>query len=116
MSAPVQPASSATSQNEVLPSAAALVTAAKLAIQLDKPIQLDYYADSVNGKAFIGEDNSDPKLKVLVKSRDEFTSTIQKLYKASETDCIIMTENTIYIASVKIAKKKINLAALQGDE
>lgn len=100
-------------QQEVVPSAAVLVQAAKLAMAQDKPIQLDYYADTVNGKAFMGED-SDTKDKMLVKSAEEFTSLIQKVYKVAE-DYIIMTENSIYIASGKIQKRRIQANSLRSD-
>jgi hypothetical protein len=100
-------------QQEVLPSASVLLQAAKLAMAQDKPIQLDYYADTVNGKAFMGED-SETKDKMLVKSAEEFTSLIQKVYKVAD-DYIIMTENSIYIASGKIQKRRIQANSLRSD-
>jgi hypothetical protein len=57
-----------------LPSAQTLVQAAKLAIQLDRAIQLDYYVDTATNKAFLGEDD-EAKEKMLVKSGDEFTES-----------------------------------------
>lgn len=95
-----------------LPSAQVLVHAAKIAIEQDKPIQLDYYQDSATGKAFLGED-SDTKEKMLVKSAEEFTSLVQKVYKVQE-DYIIMTENSLYVASGKIQKRRIQAPALRG--
>lgn len=106
-------ASAAAQQQEVLPNASVLLQAAKLAMAQDKPIQLDYYADTVNGKAFMGED-SETKDKMLVKSAEEFTSLIQKVYKVAE-DYIIMTENSIYIASGKIQKRRIQANSLRSD-
>ena len=79
----------------------------------DKAIQLDYYIDTANTRAFIGED-SDTKDKVLVKSKEEFTSLVQKLYKVGD-DLLIVTENSIYIISGKVQKRRVNLAALQGE-
>lgn len=79
----------------------------------DKPIQLDYYADTVTGKAFMGED-SESKEKMLVKSGDEFTSLIQKVYKVGE-DYIVMTENSIYIVSGVIQKRRIQANSLRND-
>ena len=99
---------------EPLPNATCLVQAAKIAIKDDKPIQLDYYAATHNGTAFLGED-AKTKEKVLVKSKEEFTSLIQKLYKV-ENDFIIVTENSIYVLSGKLQKRKVDLAALQADE
>ena len=79
----------------------------------DKPIQLDYYADTVTGKAFMGED-SESKEKMLVKSGDEFTSLIQKVYKVGE-DYIVMTENSIYVVSGVIQKRRIQANSLRND-
>ena len=96
-----------------LPNTSVLLHAAKLAMAQDKPIQLDYYADTVSGKAFMGED-SESKEKMLVKSGDEFTSLIQKVYKVGE-DYIIMTENSIYIVSGKVQKRRIQANALRNE-
>jgi hypothetical protein len=95
-----------------VPSAQVLVHAAKLAIEQDKPIQLDYYNDTATQKAFLGEDQ-DTKEKMLIKSSEEFTSLVQKVYKVQE-DYIITTENSIYIASGKIQKRRIQAPALRG--
>jgi hypothetical protein len=99
---------------EPVPNPTCLVQAARLAIQQDKPIQLDYFVATANKTAFIGEDG-ETKEKVLIKSKEEFTSHIQKLYKVAE-DYIIITENSIYIVSGAIQKRKVNLAALQAAE
>lgn len=99
---------------EVVPGATTLAHAARLAIQNDKPIMLDYYVDTAVGKAFLGED-AETKEKMLVKSKDEFTSSIAKTFKVGD-DFLIMTENSIYIVSGKITKKRISMAALNGDE
>lgn len=96
----------------ILPSTDVLVHAAKLAIEQDKPILLDYYQDTATNKAFLGEDQ-ESKEKMLVKSNEEFTSLVQKVYKVKE-DYIIMTENSIYIASGKIQKRRIQAPALRG--
>jgi len=93
-----------------MPSAQALLQAAKLAQQLDRPIQLDYFADTFSGKAVIGED-PDTKDKLLVKSNDEYTSLIQKVYKVGD-DYLILTENSIYIISGKVQKRKIQASSL----
>ena len=116
MSAPstaITPASSAPAAGGApLPSAQVLVHAAKLAIEQDKPIQLDYYTDTATQKAFLGEDQ-ETKEKMLIKSSEEFTSLVQKVYKVQE-DYIITTENSIYIASGKIQKRRIQAPALRG--
>ena len=104
---------SAPSANDTpLPSAQVLLQASKLAIKDDQPIQLDYYVDTLTGKAFMGED-TDTKEKMLVKSKEEFTSLIQKVYKVAE-DYIVLTENSIYIVSGKIQKRRIQAPALRG--
>jgi hypothetical protein len=103
----------ATAQQEILPNLTTLQHAARLAIQHDRPILLDYYVDTAVKKAFLGED-VETKEKVLVKSKDEFTSSIQRSFKVGD-DFIIMTENSLYIVSNKIEKKRISMASLVGD-
>jgi hypothetical protein len=51
---------------------------------------------------------------MLVKSPEEFTSLIQKVYKVGE-DYIVMTENSIYIASGKIQKRRIQANSLRNE-
>jgi hypothetical protein len=123
MSSPApQPQASATAtaattnsvKADIVPTATALIQAARLGIQQDKPIQLDYYVDSAQSKAFLGED-AETKERVLIKSKEEFTSLVQKIYKVDE-DILILTENSIYLVNGKIQKRKINLAALHADE
>jgi len=99
-------------QQEILPSVAVLQHASRLAIQQDKPILLDYYVDTATGKAFMGEDQ-ETKERMLVKSSDEFTSLIQKVYMVQD-DYIIITENSIYLASGKIQKRRIQAASLRN--
>jgi len=116
MSAPTAPstapAAPAAASTEVLPSVAVLQHAARLAIQQDKPILLDYYVETATGKAFMGEDQ-ETKERMLVKSADEFTSLIQKVYKVTE-DFIIITENSIYVANSKIQKRRIQAASMRN--
>jgi hypothetical protein len=97
-----------------LPSAQVLVQAARIAQQSDCPIQLDYYADSCVKKAVIGEDQ-DTKDKVLLKNNEEYTSLIRKIYKVAE-DYIVLTENSIYIVSTKIEKRKFQTSSLVAHE
>ena len=113
---PVQPAQAATSATsaaatEILPAPATLLQAAKIAIEQDRAIMLDYYRQTANATAFLGED-PETKERILVKSKDEFTSLIKKLYKVGD-DFIILTENSLYVVSGKIQKRKVNLASLQ---
>jgi hypothetical protein len=95
---------------EILPGVNTLLQAAKLAIEQDKAIMLDYYRETATNTAFLGED-SETKERILVKSKDEFTSLVKKLYKVGD-DFIILTENSLYIVSGKIQKRKVNLASL----
>lgn len=97
----------------VLPSPAVLVQAAKLALAHDNPIRLDYYVETSNGSAFMGED-AETKDKMLVKSAEEFTSLIQKTYKVGE-DYIVMTENSIYVVNGKLQKRKIQANSLRNE-
>ena len=97
----------------LLPSPAVLLQAAKLALAQDNPIRLDYYTETANGTAFMGED-SETKEKMLVKSAEEFTSLIQKTYKVGD-DYIVLTENSIYVVSGKLQKRKIQANSLRND-
>ena len=65
---------------------------------------LDYWIDSLNKNAFIGAKTSGQKL--LVKSPEEYTSSIIKMYKC-EKEYIMITINTIYIVSSDITVKRV---------
>ena len=91
-----------------VPSAKTLAYAARLAIEQDKKIMLDYYLDTKSGKAFLGEE-SGTKEKMLVKSADEYTSTVERVVRAKdEDDFIVITENSIYIVGGNIKRKTIH--------
>lgn len=94
------------------PAPQTLVQAAKLAMQQDKAIQMDYYMDTAQGRAFLGEDTENNE-KMLVKSGEEFTSLIQKIYKV-QNDFIILTENSLYIVSGNIQKRRIKAPAMRN--
>ena len=87
------------------PPSACLSHACKLAIVDDKPIMLDYWAASLDKKVLIGVRENGEKL--LVKSEEEYTSPIAKIYKVENT-YIILTENSLYIVSSEIPNKKIS--------
>ena len=91
--------------NYRLPSDTTLQHVCKLAIVEDRPVMMDYWTASLDKSVIIGV--SENKDKLLVKSEDEYTSTIAKIYKV-ETEYIIMTENSIYIVSNDIPTKRIN--------
>ena len=86
-----------------VPSATVLLRAAQVSIDEDKPIYFDYYRDSVEKKCCIGVQGS---TKYLVKSNDEYTSTIQSVFKC-ETCFIVMTENSLYIVDSGIPIKRV---------
>ena len=87
------------------PSSQCLQHCVKIAIVDDKPIMLDYWSNSQDNKVLIGvRDNGE---KLLVKSEDEYTSPIEKIYKV-EGEYIIATENSLYIVSASIATKRIS--------
>jgi hypothetical protein len=90
-----------------LPGDTTLKNAAKIGIQEDKPIMLDYWMESCdeNTSLMIGVKTNEEKL--LVRSSEEFTSPISKIYKVGE-DYIIMTENSIYIVSSNIPSRRIS--------
>jgi hypothetical protein len=89
-----------------LPNEKTLKHAARIAIEQDKPIMLDYYVDTRDGKAFLGEDAT-TKEKMLVRSEEEYTSLIKKVFKVAD-DFIVITENSIYIVSGATKKKTIS--------
>ena len=91
--------------NYRLPSDVTLKHAAKIGIVEDKPILLDYWTASLDKKALVGAKANGEKL--LVKSEDEYTSTISKFYK-SGAEYIIITENSIYIVCNDIPTRKIS--------
>ncbi len=76
----------------------------KIAISEYRPIMMDYWAPSLEKKALIGVRENNEKL--LVKSEEEYTSPIQKIFKVGN-EFIIMTENSIYVVDNKIPTKRI---------
>ena len=94
------------SENNIrLPSNNTLQHAAKIAIVDDRPIMLDYWAPSLEQKVLIGVREDGEKL--IVKSEDEYTSSITKIFKV-ETDYIVLTENSLYIIDVNCPTKRIS--------
>ena len=78
---------------------------AKISITEDKPIMLDYWLDSLEKAVSIGVRENGEKL--LVKSEDEYTSPIKNIYSVDEC-YIICSENSIYVTSNIIPKKRIS--------
>jgi len=92
-------------ENYRLPQGVTLQHCAKLGIVEDKPIMFDYWTASCDKDVLIGVRDSGEKL--LVKSADEYTSPISKIYKV-ETEFIIITENSIYVVSSDIETKRVS--------
>ncbi len=93
------------SEDMPIPSQKVLINACKLSCKEDKPIMMDYWLDSHASKVLIGVRENDEK--ILVRSEEEYTSPISKIFKVGE-EYIIMTENSIYLVSSKIPSRKIN--------
>ena len=96
--------SNTSAQNYRLPTGITLQHCAKLAVVEDKPIMFDYWTASCDKEVLIGVRESGEKL--LVKSEEEYTSPVSKIYKV-ETEYIIITENSIYVVSADIASKRV---------
>lgn len=99
-------APSSTPNGYRLPENTTLQHAAKLSIVEDKPIMLDYWTNSLDKTVLIGVKDNNDKEKLLVKSEEEYTSPISKIFKVGK-EYIIMTENSIYIVDVSIPTKRI---------
>ena len=88
-----------------MPEVGTLLHATKLAIVEDKPILMDYWTGSIEKTALIGVKEDGEKL--LVKSEEEYTSPISKIFKVGK-EYIVMTENSIYLVDVTIPTKRIS--------
>jgi hypothetical protein len=88
-----------------VPSATAMAQAAKIAIEQDRPIYLDYYNDSLEKKCCIGVQGT---TKFLVKSDTEYTSPIESIARIKDDNIfIVTTENSLYVVSATIPVKRI---------
>jgi len=103
--APAAAPASDTVDGHRLPDAATLQHAVKLAIVEDKQIMMDYWTQSIDKTVLIGVKEN--KEKLLVKSEEEYTSPIAKIYKLGN-EFVIVTENSIYIVDVGIPTKRIS--------
>jgi len=90
--------------NYRLPHTTTMEHAFKIAVVEDKPIMLDYWTCSLDKNALIGVRENQEKL--LVKSEEEYTSPVSKIYKV-ESEFLIVTENSVYIVSSEIPSKRI---------
>lgn len=95
------------SDSDTTPSELTMKNAVKLSVKDDKPIMMDYWVESCEEtpSIMIGVKSTDEKL--LVRSEEEFTSPISKIFKVSD-EYIVVTENSIYITSCKIPTRRIS--------
>jgi len=77
----------------------------KLAVTEDKPIMFDYWTSSLDKTSIIGV-KKDTNEKLLVKSDEEYTSPISRIFKVTN-EYIIVTENSIYVVDVDIPRRLI---------
>ena len=97
--------SSSSSEEYRTPSNLCMQHAAKIAIVQDKPIMMDYWTDSLDKNVLIGVKEIGEK--ILVKSEDEYTSPLNKIYKV-EGEYLVVSENSIYIVSGNIESSRIS--------
>jgi hypothetical protein len=90
-----------------LPENTTMQHAVKLAIVEDKPIMMDYWTNSLEKSVLIGVKDDETKEKILVRSEEEYTSPISKIYKVGN-EYIIMTENSIYLVDTGIPFRRIS--------
>ena len=100
-------ATSTSNSNNNIMSNKTLQKAALLSLKLDKPILLNYYEESKSKSCKLAkiEDNET----ILYKSKEEYTSPIEKIYQVGEDnsgDMICVTENSIYVVTKNILPKK----------
>ena len=88
-----------------LPSAETLTHAVQKAIVEDKPIVMDYWAGSCDKAVVIGLRENEEKL--LVKSAEEYTSPIAKIFKVGG-EYLVLTENSIYIVDAAIETRRVS--------
>jgi hypothetical protein len=82
-----------------------MAQAAKIAVEQDRPIYLDYFNDSLEKKCCIGVQGNS---KFLIKSDTEYTSPIETIMRmATDKAWLVLTENSLYIVSADIPVKKI---------
>lgn len=88
-----------------VPSATVMAQAAKVAVEQDRPIYLDYYNDSLTKACCIAVRGNE---KFLLKSETEYTSPIESIMRIKEEKAyIILTENSLYVVSAEIPVKKV---------
>jgi hypothetical protein len=94
-----------TQKTHPLPGDKALQYAAKLSIEKDKPIMLDYHVASHEGTVCIGKLSESDN--IIFRSKDEYTSPIVNIAK-SGSDYVCETENSVYLISANTKIKKLS--------
>jgi hypothetical protein len=87
-----------------IPHMETLKSAARLSIQQDKPVMIDYYVYSLRGKCALKKTTDGDK--ILFKNMEEYTSSLVKIFEIAKSknqngvaDLICISENSIYIVS-----------------
>jgi hypothetical protein len=89
-----------------------MAAAAKIAIEQDRPIYLDYFSDSHAKTCCIGVRGDE---KCLVKSDTEYTSPITSIVRLKDEKVfLVLTENSLYIVSAEIPVKRIVASTTEG--
>jgi len=89
-----------------------MAAAAKIAIEQDRPIYLDYFSDSLTKSCCIGVRGEE---KCLVKSDTEYTSPIASIMRLKEEKVfLVLTENSLYVVSADIPVKRIVASTTEG--
>jgi hypothetical protein len=89
-----------------------MAAAAKIAIEQDRPIYLDYFSDSISKTCCIGVRGEE---KCLVKSDTEYTSPIASIMRLKEEKVfLVLTENSLYVVSADIPVKRIVASTTEG--
>jgi len=88
-----------------LSSSETLSHAVQKAIVEDRPIIMDYWTGSCDKSVVVGLRDNDEKL--LVKSAEEYTSPIVKIFKVGG-EYLVLTENSIYIVDAGIETRKVS--------
>ena len=96
----------ANEQSVVSPHPTTLAHAAKLALQQDRPIMLDYYYPSIKRECKLVK--TQDKDTILYKNGDEYTSPLKKVFQIDGSltntgkDIICISENSLYIVHSNI--------------
>jgi hypothetical protein len=94
----------------IAPHTATMAHAAKIGIQQDRPIMLDYYYPSIRRECSLVK--TQDKDTILYKNGEEYTSPLKQVFQidASLTehgkDIICLSENSLYIVHSNILNKK----------